>query len=137
MPTKHHQSIFRNWHALGAAGDVEGLTELYTPDAVFESPLVRAIDDDAPTGIVRGTNELRDFFAEASRRRPVDVLRGYRTGHWLADGPFLVWEYPRETPNGDQLDLVEVMQLDGNRIAQHRVYWGWRGVDLLLGRPWA
>jgi len=38
----------------------------------------------------------------------------------------------RQTPDGDQLDLVEVIELDGPLIAYHRIYWGWRGVEHVI-----
>ena len=39
---------------------------------------------------------------------------------------------PRETPSGEQMDFVEVMELEDGLIHAHRVYWGWRGVDVLI-----
>ncbi len=42
-----------------------------------------------------------------------------------------MWEYPRETPDGEQMDFVEVMELEDGRIRRHRVYWGWRGVSVM------
>jgi steroid Delta-isomerase len=44
----------------------------------------------------------------------------------------LTWEYPRATPEGDQVDLVEVMDVADGLIAQHRVYWGWFGFKTLV-----
>ncbi|MCJ2072731.1 hypothetical protein MKK75_28730 [Methylobacterium sp. J-030] len=49
-------------------------------------------------------------------------------------GRRLTWEYPRGAPHGDQVDLVEVMDRAGGRIAHHRVYWGWAGFRALTGR---
>jgi hypothetical protein len=43
----------------------------------------------------------------------------------------LIWEYPRETPNGDQMDFVESMEIENGLIRQHRVYWGWFGVKVI------
>jgi hypothetical protein len=43
----------------------------------------------------------------------------------------LTWEYPRETPDGEQMDIVEVMDIDDGLILRHRVYWGWFSVNLL------
>lgn len=43
----------------------------------------------------------------------------------------VIWEYPRETPQGDQTDLVEVMDIANGRIARHRVYWDWVGFKAL------
>ena len=51
---------------------------------------------------------------------------------WLTDGErFLIWEYPREAPDGDQVDLVEVMEIADRLIQHHRVYWGCFGTALL------
>jgi len=42
----------------------------------------------------------------------------------MFDRHTLIWEYPRQTPDGDQVDLVEVMELDEARISHHRIYAG-------------
>ena len=38
---------------------------------------------------------------------------------------------PRQAPDGDQVDLVEFMEIVGGLIAYHRVYWGWKGCGLI------
>ena len=70
---------------------------------------------------------------EGTRRRPNQLVRWFRSGAYLANGGLLAWEYPRETPDGDQVDLVEFMEIEGGRIKDHRIYWGWFGFKLLLG----
>ncbi|KVN14903.1 hypothetical protein WT08_07320 [Burkholderia sp. MSMB1552] len=40
--------------------------------------------------------------------------------------------YPRETPQGDQVDLNESIDVAGGRITRHRVYWGWVGFKTLV-----
>jgi ketosteroid isomerase-like protein len=109
---------------------VDGLLALYAPDAVFESPLVPRLLDRAD-GTLRGHAELRPFFELGGQRRPNELVRWRRTGEFLTDGRLLVWEYPRAAPEGDQVDLAEVMEIADGRIQRHRVYWGWRGVALL------
>ena len=52
----------------------------------------------------------------------------------MFDGCTLIWEYPRQAPGFEQVDLVEVMELTGPRIARHRIYWGWFGAPLLERR---
>jgi hypothetical protein len=114
------------------ARDTEGLLALYAADAVLESPLVRAILDGRASGILRGHDDLREFFAEGARRRPNDLVRWYRTGTWLTDGArLLIWEYPRGTPDGDQVDIIEVMEIADGLIQHHRIYWGWFGSAML------
>lgn len=126
------ERVHREWHERAKGLDAEGLLALYTDDAVLESPLVAAILDDKTDGILHGQAELRRFFTEGARRRPNDLVRWYRTGEWLSDGQrLLVWEYPRRAPDGDQVDLVEVMELARGLIRYHRIYWGWKGCNLI------
>jgi hypothetical protein len=47
------------------------------------------------------------------------MVRWHRTGKWLTDGErLLIWEYPRQAPDGDQVDLVEVMEKTPMAISQ-------------------
>jgi steroid delta-isomerase len=126
------ERIHREWHECARTVDTEGLLALYAEDAVFESPLVPAILDNKRDGVLRGHSELRHFFTEGAKRRPNELVRWYRTGEWLTDGRrLLIWEYPREAPDGDQVDLAEVMEIAGGKIQHHRVYWGWKGSTLI------
>lgn len=125
------QLICTEWDRRARAGDVDGLVELYAEDATLESPLVPRILDHHQ-GIVRGTDQLRRFFTEGTRRRPNPVVRWHRDNTFLYDGTTLVWEYPRATPDGDQVDIAEIMQLADGRITAHRIYWGWFGTEMLI-----
>jgi steroid Delta-isomerase len=130
--------VFTEWHNRTYAGDADGVLALYAHDAVFESPLVPRLLD-RRDGTIRGHDELRAFFHRAAINRPTEqtaedasaVVRGYRTGSWQFDGRTLTWEYPRQTPTGDQIDLAEHLDLIGRTIVHHRVYWGWVGTPLL------
>ncbi|MEN3270655.1 MAG: hypothetical protein V7646_7549 [Pseudonocardia sp.] len=46
--------------------------------------------------------------------------RRFRAG-FLTDGTRLTWEYPRQSPEGDQMDIVEVMEIHDGLIAQRRL----------------
>ena len=127
------ERIHREWHEWAKSRDTEGLLALYAPDAVLESPLVQAIFDSRSSGTLRGHDEIRPFFAEGARRRPNALVRWHRTGKWLTDGErMLVWEYPRATPDGNQVDILEVMEIADGLIQHHRIYWGWFGTGLLV-----
>lgn len=123
--------IYIQWHERAKAKDVDGLLELYAPDAIFESPLVPAILDNKESGVLRGKDEIKKFLEEGTKRRPNELVRWYRNNEYLTNGKLLVWEYPRETPGGEQIDILEVMEIEKDRIQKHRIYWGWKGCSLI------
>jgi steroid Delta-isomerase len=55
----------------------------------------------------------------------------WRTGTYLTDGHQLIWEYPRQTPTGEQTHLVECMDIVDGLIARHLACWGWVGFKKL------
>ena len=126
------ERIYERWHDYARGRDVPALLDLYADDAVFESPLVPAILGQE-SGILRGRAEILRFLEEGTRRRPNDLVRWYRTGKYFVNGGTLVWEYPRQTPEGNQIDILEVMDISGGKITHHRIYWGWFGCGQLVG----
>jgi hypothetical protein len=88
---------------------------------------------DRPSGVFRGHDELRRFFVLGTADRLDDLVRWYRTGQYLFNGHLLIWEYPRQAPEWEQVDLVKVMELTGPRIVRHRIYRGWTA--LLISCP--
>jgi len=128
------QRVFDEWHRRIGERDAAGLAAMYCDDATIESPLVRRVLDENTRGIVAGRQELDRFIDKITAARPSDdeLPSLYRTGEYTFDGTTLIWEYPRQTPDGDQLDLVEIMELNGPLIAHHRIYWGWRGVEHVI-----
>jgi hypothetical protein len=131
MPTRADaQFVHDEWDRRTRAHDIEGLLELYLPGATLESPLVPCVLDQT-SGVLHGHDELRTFFVRGTEGRPNDLVRWYRTGEFMFDKRTLIWEYPRQAPEWEQVDLVEVMELAGPRIAHHRIYWGWYGTPLL------
>ena len=121
------QDIFEKWHDFAKSRNTEGLLGLYAEDAVFESPLVPAILDDKTDGVLRGKAEIERFIREGTKRRPNELVKWFRTGKYLTDGKTLVWEYPRETDDGEQIDILELMEINNGLIQKHRIYWGWKG----------
>ena len=125
------QFVFDEWDRRARTVDVAGLLDLYRDDATLESPLVPRILD-RPGGVLRGKAELGRCFTEGRRRRPNEFVRWHRNGSYLWDGHTLSWEYLRAMPEGDQVDISEVMELTDGRIAAHRIYWGWFGTEMLI-----
>ncbi|MCW0393196.1 MULTISPECIES: nuclear transport factor 2 family protein [Xanthomonas] len=125
--------VFERWHRHVVARDLPALMALYAPDAQLESPLAYVASATRHDGRLQGREAIAAFFASSFAQPENGLGRWYRSGRCHVAGRQLVWEYPRDTPQGDQVDLVEVMDLDAaGLIACHRVYWGWKGVQTLL-----
>ena len=120
--------VFTAWDEALGAKDLDAAMELYHENATLESPLVCHLLGTSE-GIVRGRDALRSFVQEVFDHQPPERRR-FRTG-LLTEGSRVVWEYPRSSPGGDQMDIVEVMEIRDGLIAHHRVYWGWFGVGML------
>lgn len=125
---KAAERIYHAWDEALGRKNVDDALSLYAEDATLESPLIRHLRD-TDEGVIRGPANLRSFVALVFRRSPAARQR-YRTGYFT-DGKKLVWEYPRVAANGEQLDLMEMMELKDGLIQHHRVYWGWLGVKFL------
>jgi hypothetical protein len=102
---------------------------LYVKDAVIESP---SHHSPAPQKKRACAGDMRNapFFQEVATRKPV-LRRYYRPGYFT-DGKRVIWAYPRVTPDEEQMDFVESMELnDSGLIQYHKVYWGWRSCKVL------
>ena len=131
----HHRimnatQVMETWDAAVADLNIQRILTLYAPDCELESPLVFHLTE-GRTGILRGHAELERFIRMVAERQPAG--RRHHRGKCFTDGTRIMWEYPRETPEGDQIDLAEVMDLtEDGLIRRHRVYWGWSGMQILL-----
>ena len=123
--------LYHAWHDAAKSRDTDALIALYHDDAELESPLVPIIMQ-RTNGTLRGKAEIRAFLAEGARRRPNEWVRWYRDAHYYTGGDILIWEYPRQTSNGNQVDILELMQHRDGKIYRHRIYWGWFGTQMLI-----
>jgi hypothetical protein len=123
------ERIYHDWDEALGRKDVEAAMALYARDCILESPLVCHLLK-SERGVVEGRDKLRDFVHLVFARTPA-VRERYREG-FFTDGRKLIWEYPRATPKGEQMDFVESMEInDDGLIQRHCVYWGWYGVGVL------
>ncbi len=90
--------IFAEWDRRARSRDVPDLLELYTDDAILESPLVPRILG-TTSGVLRGREAIGRFLTEGTLRRPNALVRWHRNGQYLWDGRTLSWEYLRATPD--------------------------------------
>jgi SnoaL-like domain len=123
------ERIYHDWDEALGRKDVDAAMTLYARDCVFESPLVCHLIK-SERGVVEGRDKLREFVSLVFARTPT-VRQRYRKG-FFTDGRKLIWEYPRATPSGEQMDFMESMEInDDGLIQRHCVYWGWYGVGVL------
>lgn len=122
------EHVYREWDRAWSNDDLDAMIALYAPDAVLESPLVAHLRREK-TGVLRGREEIARLLKDAAPRKPRH--RHFHRRGYFTDGRLLMWEYPRETPDGDQMDFAEIMDIEHGLIKRHRVYWGWRGVEVI------
>ena len=122
------ERIYRLWDEALGKEDLEASLSLYADDGSIESPLVQHLMN-TKEGIVQGKERLREFIARVFQTNPPQRKR-FRQGYF-SDGRVLTWEYPRVSPEGEQMDLVEVMEIENGLIKRHRVYWGWYALNVL------
>ncbi len=122
------ERIHHAWNAALEAHDVDAAIALYAPDAVLESPLICYLLR-TEVGVLEGRDAILRFLPIVFDHQP-DERRTFRNDVFT-DGRTMMWEYPRATPHGDQMDFTEVMDIADGLIRRHRVYWGWLGVQTL------
>jgi len=102
------EEILHAWDEALGNKDVAAAAALYAPDATLESPLVCHLMG-VERGVLQGREEICLFAARVFEGQP-PPRRRYKKKHFT-DGEILMWEYPRTTPQDDQMDFVEVMEL--------------------------
>jgi hypothetical protein len=122
------ERIYKLWDDALSKRDLEASLALYAEDASIESPLVCHLMQ-TPEGIVQGKENLRTFITMVFQTNPPQ-RKCFKKG-FFSDGRVLTWEYPRQSPDGDQMELVEVMEIEDGLIKRHRVYWGWYALSVL------
>jgi len=122
------ERIHKLWDEALGRKDLEAALSLYASNASIESPLVQHLMK-TKQGIVRGRDNLREFISRVFSTNPPQRRR-FKQG-FFTDGRVVTWEYPRVSPDGDQMDLVEIMEIEDGLIQRHRVYWGWYALNVL------
>src|SRR5690242_18707443 len=95
------ESLHEAWNDALARKDVDALAALYTDDATIESPLVVYLLGEE-RGICSGKEAIRSFLPKVFVNQPQE-RRTYRNPVFT-DGKTVMSEYPRATPDGDQMD---------------------------------
>ena len=125
------RNVYDQWHRMVRDRNVNGLMELYAADSVLESSAVLVIEKD-DSGTLRGRDKIKAHSHAFFEMMGPSKTDWYRPGSFLFDRGRLLWEYPSKSPHGQQLDVVESMDIENGLIFYHRVYWGWIGFKTLL-----
>jgi steroid Delta-isomerase len=124
--------VYEEWHAGVNGHDIPRVMALYAEHATLESPAILTIYPHCEEGILKGRSEIETFFNKTLGALSKEFRELYRGDVYLSTGKLFTWEYPRKTPTGEQVDLVESMDIEDGLIVYHRVYWGWKGFKALL-----
>lgn len=119
------------WHKAILGRDLDGLMALNAKYAILKSPLNLATVRDKSKRI-RGNPEFRSFSQVGLRELQSDLSQWHRTGAFSSSGRLLNREYSRGTPQGNQIDLVEVLDIGNALIVRHGLYWGGVGLKALV-----
>lgn len=125
---RNAERIYLAWDDSLGRKDLDAAMDLYAETAQLESPLVRHLLG-VDSGVIQGRAALRAFVEKVFLRTPA-LRKRHRSG-FFTDGSKLIWEYPRATSDGEQMDLVESMEIVDGLIQRHCVYWGWLAVKVL------
>jgi len=71
-----HERIWAEWHRAASTSDQAALIALYADDAILESPLVPAILDDMPEGILHGRRQSSVSWMRAHAGAPIRWCAG-------------------------------------------------------------
>jgi ketosteroid isomerase-like protein len=125
---KDIDTIYKEWNEALSSKNMEMLLNLYADDIVLESPLIPHLLEQE-SGVAEGKVLLRKLLEILFKTQP--EKRQFYRKNYFTDGKTLMWEYPRLTPTGEQMDFAEIMEIKNGKIQKHRVYWGWYGVNVL------
>lgn len=128
LPSLPHNDQAQYWFiavSILGASITPYLMYFYSSGAIEDVPHLLGTE----RGICTGHDEIRKLFAVLAERKP--EIRQFYRADYSTDGKKVIWEYPQTTPEGEQMDFVEVMEIEYGLIQHHRVYWGWFGIGVL------
>lgn len=108
----------REWLAAFNAGDADALVELYSDDAVHESPKVRKAMPGSGGKLV-GKSAMLAWWKQAFSRLPGIT---YELTALTSDGSRAVIEYIRRAPGEDPLAVAEAFEVRDGKVVHSVVY---------------
>jgi hypothetical protein len=110
--------VARRWLAASNSGDVEAMIDLYSEDAVHESPKVRRSLPGSDGKLV-GKAAIRTWWEQSIGGVPG---LSYELSALTSDGSRAVIEYLRRAPGEEPVAVAEVFEVRDGKIVHSIVY---------------
>ena len=110
--------VARRWLAASNAGDIEAMLDLYSEEAVHESPKVRRTMPGSDGKLV-GKAAIRAWWVQSIGGVPGLI---YELSALTSDGSRAVVEYVRRAPGQEALAVAEIFEVRDGKIVHSIVY---------------
>ena len=120
MLKEKNKEIAAKWFDAFNRHHLEDLLALYHDNAQHLSPKLK-IRKPETQGLIKGKQELRDWWRDAFERLPE---LHYEVKRLTADEEQVFMEYIRHVPGEEDLSVGEVLQIENGVIVFSRVYHG-------------
>ena len=110
--------VARRWLAASNAGDVEAMIDLYSEEAVHESPKVKRTMPGSDGKLV-GKAALREWWVQSIRGVPG---LNYELSALTSDDSRAVIEYVRRAPGQEAFAVAEIFEIRAGKIVHSIVY---------------
>ena len=118
MQHAENVDLARKWFDAFNIHDTDMLLGLYHDDACHYSPKLKHRQPET-NGLIHGKDKLRNWWQDAFDRLPE---LHYSIIHILADEEFVFMEYLRIVPGEADMNVMEVLEINGGLIKASRVY---------------
>lgn len=113
-----NNSIALNWFTAFNEHNLENLLSLYDDNAQHYSPKLK-IHQPQTNGLIKGKQALKNWWQDAFKRLP---QLHYNVLNIIANDKYVFMEYIRTTPNEQNLQVGEVLEIVDGKIIASRVY---------------
>lgn len=113
-----NHTLALQWFAAFNEHNLENLLSLYDDNAEHYSPKLKLRQPET-NGLIKGKQALHNWWQDAFDRLP---NLHYKILNIVANDTMVFMEYIRQTPNEDDMQIGEVLEIRNERIIASRVY---------------
>lgn len=113
-----NHTLALQWFAAFNEHNLENLLSLYDDNAEHYSPKLKLRQPET-NGLIKGKQALHNWWQDAFDRLP---NLHYKILNIVANDTMVFMEYIRQTPNEDDMQIGEVLEIKNERIIASRVY---------------